>query len=183
MGRGWNATRALFVGIDEMISLHPMTDRDFAWLLGEESRADGLVLCDGGIAPDEITAMLRSVAAEIASTTDKPVAWLIVDDGEVVGMTSFTKLGPDGLYEIGYGVAPAHEGRGVMSAAIAALLPIARTDGHLGLTAATSVDNPGSQRVLEKNGFVRTGERADPEDGDLYLWTIGWSGAEPQSVP
>jgi hypothetical protein len=27
--------------------------------------------------------------------------------------------------------------------------------------------------VLERNGFTRTGERTDPEDGDLYLWTIG----------
>jgi RimJ/RimL family protein N-acetyltransferase len=172
MGRGWNATRALFVGIDEMISLHPMTDRDFAWLLGAEPRADGLTFCDGGIAPDEVTAMLRGVAAEVAATTDTPVAWLIADDHEVVGMTSFTRLGVDGRYEVGYGVAPAHAGRGVMTRAMAALLPIAAADGHAGLTAGTSVDNPGSQRVLEKNGFVRTGTRDDPEDGALITWAI-----------
>jgi RimJ/RimL family protein N-acetyltransferase len=160
-----------------------MTDHDFAWLLGEEVRADGLTLCAGGIAPVEVTAMLRGVTAEVAATTDKPVAWLIADEGEVVGMTSFTKLGSDRLYEIGYGVAPAHEGRGVMTRAIAALLPILAADGHAGLTAGTSVGNPGSQRVLEKNGFVRTGERTDPEDGDLYLWTIGLSGVEPPSAP
>ena len=28
-----------------LISLHAMTDTDFAWLLGEAQRADGLVLC------------------------------------------------------------------------------------------------------------------------------------------
>ena len=172
MGRGWHTTRALFVGIDHMISLHAMTDRDFAWLLGEEPRADGLTLCAGGIAPVEVTAMLRGVTAEVAATTDKPVAWLIADDGEVVGMTSFTKLGSDGLYEIGYGVAPAHEGCGVITRAIAALLPILAADGHAGLTAGTSVDNPGSQRVLEKNGFVRTGTRDDPEDALLITWAI-----------
>ena len=171
MGRGWNATRALFVGTDPMISLHPMTDRDFAWLLGEASRDDALTLCAGGIGPNEVTAMLRGVAAEMGKTTDTPVAWLIADGGEVVGMTSLTKY-EDGLYEIGYGVAPAHEGRGVMSAAIAALLPILAADGHAGLTAGTSVDNPGSQRVLEKNGFVRTGTREDPEDGALITWAI-----------
>ena len=154
------------------ISLHPMIDRDFAWLLGTETRADGLSLCEGGIAPDEVTAMLRGIAAEVAPTTDKPVAWLIADGSEVVGMTSLTRLGADGLYEIGYGVAPAHEGRGVMTQAMAALLPIVRADGHAGLTAGTSVDNPGSQRVLEKNGFVRTGTRDDPEDGALILWAI-----------
>lgn len=155
-----------------MITLHVMTDRDYAWLLGEEPRVDGLVECDGGVAPAEVTAMLRGVTAKVAATTDGPTAWLIAKETVVVGMTSFTKLGDDGLYEIGYGIAPAHEGRGVMTRALAALLPILRDNGHRGLTAGTGVDNPGSQRVLEKNGFVRTGTRDDPEDGALILWAI-----------
>lgn len=155
-----------------MITLHAMTDRDYAWLLGEELRTDGLVQCEGGIAPPEVSAMLRGVTAQVARTTDKPTAWLIAEDDLVVGMTSFTKRDENGRYEIGYGVAPAHEGRGVMTRALAALLPIVAADGHAGLTAGTSVDNPGSQRVLEKNGFVRTGTRDDPEDGALILWAI-----------
>jgi RimJ/RimL family protein N-acetyltransferase len=155
-----------------MIRLHAMIDRDFAWLLGEAPRADGLSVCEGGIAPAVVTAMLRGVTAEMATTSDKPVAWLIAEDDRVVGMTSFTKRGADGLYEVGYGVAPSHEGRGVMTAAMAALLPILAADGHAGLTAATSVDNPGSQRVLEKTGFVRTATRDDPEDGALIIWAI-----------
>ncbi|MFA6116416.1 MAG: GNAT family N-acetyltransferase [Sphingomonas sp.] len=155
-----------------MITLHPMSDRDYAWLLGEQSRADGLVQCEGGIAPPEVSAMLRGVTAQVATTTDKPTAWLIAEGDMVVGMTSFTKRDENGRYEIGYGVAPAHEGRGVMTRALAALLPILREHGHAGLTAGTSVDNPGSQRVLEKNGFVRTGTRDDPEDGALILWAI-----------
>ncbi len=113
-----------------MITLHPITDRDYAWLLGEESRADGLVQCEGGIAPPEVSAMLRGVTAQIATTTDKPTAWLIAEGDLVVGMTSFTRRDENGLYEIGYGVAPAHEGRGVMTQALAALLPILREDGH-----------------------------------------------------
>jgi len=155
-----------------MITLHAMTDRDYAWLLGEQSRADGLVQCEGGIAPPEVSAMLRGVTAQVARTTDKPTAWLIAEGDMVIGMTSFTKRDENGLYEIGYGVAPAHEGRGVMTQALAALLPIVCEHGHAGLTAGTSVDNPGSQRVLEKNGFVRTGTRDDPEDGALILWAI-----------
>ena len=155
-----------------MITLHPMTDRDFAWLLGEDSRADGLVQCEGGIAPPEVSAMLRGVTAQVATTTDKPTAWLIAEGNTVVGMTSFTKRDGNDRYEIGYGVAPAYEGRGVMTQALAALLPIVAADGHAGLTAGTSVDNPGSQRVLEKTGFVRTGTRDDPEDGALIIWAI-----------
>jgi RimJ/RimL family protein N-acetyltransferase len=149
-----------------------MSDADYVWLLGEALRGDGLRPCDGGIAPAEVTTMLRGITAGLAENDPRPLAWLIADGEEVVGMTSFTKCEADGRYEIGYGVAPAHEGRGVMTAAIAALLPILRADGHRGLTAATSVDNPGSQRVLEKNGFVPTGTRDDPEDGPLNLWAI-----------
>ena len=155
-----------------MIRLHPMDDRDYAWLLGEAPRVDGLRQCDGGVAPAEVTAMLRGITTGLAENETRPLAWLITDGDEVVGMTSFTKREADGRYEIGYGIAPAHEGRGVMTAAIAALLPILRADRHHGLTAATSVDNPGSQRVLEKNGFVSTGTRDDPEDGPLNLWAI-----------
>jgi len=154
------------------IQLHPMTDNDYAWLLDAAPRGDGLCLCDGGIAPDEVTAMLRGITAGLAENDERPLAWLIADGDEVVGMISFTRREADGRYEVGYGVAPAHEARGVMTAAIAALLPILIADGHRGLTAGTSVDNPGSQRVLEKNGFVSTGTRDDPEDGPLNLWAI-----------
>jgi ribosomal-protein-alanine N-acetyltransferase len=44
-----------------------------------------------------------------------------------------------------------------MTRTLGALLPLVRAHGHDGLTAETSVNNPGSQRVLEKNGFVRFG--------------------------
>ena len=38
--------------------------------------------------------------------------------------------------------------------------------------AETSVENRASQRVLERNGFVRCGERVDPEDGVLVAWRL-----------
>lgn len=38
------------------------------------------------------------------------------------------------------------------------------------VTAETSVQNQASQRVLERNGFLRTGGRVDPEDGELICW-------------
>ena len=74
---------------------------------------------------------------------------------------------------VGYGIADSRQGRGHATGAVTALLPIVRAAGFDGLTAETGVDNRASQIVLERNGFTRTGERTDPEDGDLYLWTIG----------
>jgi RimJ/RimL family protein N-acetyltransferase len=39
-----------------------------------------------------------------------------------------------------------------------------------GVNAETSVKNPSSQRVLERNGFARVGERVDEEDGPVIVW-------------
>jgi len=156
-----------------MTRLKAMTDADFAWMLGEfGAHADGLAMPEGGLAPPEVIAMLREVTAGVAASEDRPVAWLASEGNVVVGMVSFTKRAANGHYELGYGTAPAFGGRGVMTRTLAALLPLARTQGHNGLTAETRVDNPASQRVLEKNGFVRTGTRDDPEDGALICWAI-----------
>lgn len=38
------------------------------------------------------------------------------------------------------------------------------------LSAETGVGNIASQRVLERNGFIRTGERIDAEEGPLICW-------------
>jgi len=88
-------------------------------------------------------------------------------------MISFTRPHDGKRPEIGYGIADSRQGRGHATAAVAALLPIVRARGFDSLTAETGVGNRPSQLVLERNGFLRTGERTDPEDGDLYLWTIG----------
>jgi RimJ/RimL family protein N-acetyltransferase len=156
-----------------MIRLNAMTDADFAWILGEvPAHPDGLIMAEGGLTPPEVIAMLRGVTANVAAGESRPVAWLASEDGVVVAMVSFTKRSANGRYELGYGTAPTFEGQGVMTRTLGALLPLARAQGHDGLTAETSVDNPGSQRVLEKNGFVRTGTRDDPEDGALICWAI-----------
>jgi RimJ/RimL family protein N-acetyltransferase len=156
-----------------MTNLLHMTDADFAWLLREApTHPAKLIIPEGNIAPHEVLAMLRGITAAVAAADERPVAWLVSESNTVVAMISFTKRRPDGRYELGYGVAPAHQGQGIMTRALASLLPLLATQGHHGLTVETGVDNPASQRVLEKNGFVKTGTRDDPEDGALITWAI-----------
>jgi len=101
--------------------------------------------------------------------------------GEVVGMLA-TKGGVDehGAVEVGYGFNASFEGRGYATEAVGALVrsllthPDVRT-----VTAETAVDNLASQRVLEKNGFVRTGVGSNDDDGDLVLWATS---GEPNQV-
>lgn len=155
-----------------MIELKAIGDGDFAWLLNEgPAPPNAAPICAGGIASTQVIALLRNLAASLRDVLRSDVSWLILAQGEAVGMISFTTSGERPA--IGYGIAPTREGRGYATAAVAALLPIARAAGYLGLTAETGTDNRTSQLVLERNGFTCTGSRIDPDDGALYTWTIG----------
>ncbi|UIJ45911.1 GNAT family N-acetyltransferase [Sphingomonas cannabina] len=157
-----------------MLTLIPADEAVFAWLLGDApAPADAPPICEGGLAPPEVVAVVARMAARVRPSYDTPSAWMMVADGEAVGLISY-KAAPDaaGCVDIGYGTAPAREGRGHASAAVAALVDLSRANGIAGLTAETSIDNRASQRVLERNGFVRTGERDDPEDGAMICWSL-----------
>ena len=60
--------------------------------------------------------------------------------------------------DLGYWVDQAHNGRGVATAAVAALVQLAFTElGLHRIQAGTLLHNRGSQRVLERNGFTPIG--------------------------
>jgi [ribosomal protein S5]-alanine N-acetyltransferase len=84
----------------------------------------------------------------------------ILDGGRIVGIVALSNVvrGPLQSANLGYWVAERANGKGLATQAVAELIPIAF--GELGLhrlEAGTLVDNVGSQRVLEKNGFERIG--------------------------
>lgn len=116
------------------------------------------------------------VAGWLAEGTVPPVTveapfgpWLVVADSSlVVGGVGFH--GPpdeQGRAEIGYGVAASVRGRGIASAAVAQLRALPLLPGATTLVAHTDPDNPASQRVLERNGFVRDGV-----DDDGLRWRL-----------
>jgi len=81
-------------------------------------------------------------------------------DGELAGRITLNGIvrGPFLSCSVGYWVAQAANGRGVATRALADMLELAF--GSLGLhrvEAGTLLHNDRSQRVLEKNGFVRYG--------------------------
>ena len=66
---------------------------------------------------------------------------------------------------------PSRQRQGHAGAAIRDIVRWAETNPAVrAITADTSPDNIGSQRVLERAGFVRTGTRWDEEDGRLITW-------------
>ena len=93
--------------------------------------------------------------------------------GLAVGSGTFKCSPRDGTVEIGYGIVASFAGRGYATRGVTLLLAEAFARPEVcAVTAETSVENPASQRVLEKNGFTRVGRREDAEDGPLICWRI-----------
>lgn len=147
-----------------------LTSSDFEALL-QGSAPDNLRLVpDSAIAPPEVLEMLNRLAADIGAEFS-PSAWMIVEDGEIVGLCSIVRTPQDGNIHIGYGVAPSRQGRGCTTRAIGQLLEWGRSDPRVALISAeTGFENIAPQRVLERNGFIHAGERIDAEDGPLICW-------------
>lgn len=67
---------------------------------------------------------------------------------------------------------------GLASEAVAVMTEWAFTPQHgqpyaTRVSAKTAVSNIASQRVLEKNSFIKTSETEfDPDDGELIFWTL-----------
>jgi RimJ/RimL family protein N-acetyltransferase len=148
------------------------SDGHFLWMLDGAGVRGGLRLPPGGVDQPAVLKYLRRVAAELRGRPGGG-SWLVVDEDEIVGLCGHKRApAPDGTVEIGYGIAASRRGRGLATAAVAGMLQRAVGDAGIArLTAETAADNVASQRVLEKNGFTRSGTRTDPEDGVLMLWT------------
>ncbi len=145
-------------------------DIHFAQLLDAEAQLS-FVVAEGGLETPEVLAMLKGLAVGVRRQFS-PAAWLISEDGEVIGLCSLMSApDDDGVVSIGYGIAASRRGRGAAGRAVADVLRWAMSEPRVTAVAAeTSVHNIASQRVLEGNSFVRVGTRIDDEDGELICW-------------
>jgi RimJ/RimL family protein N-acetyltransferase len=145
------------------------TREDYAsLLLGRAPR--NFTLADTPIAPPEVLRMLADIDARVDETFS-PASWLIVEQGEVAGLCSVIRAPAGGVIDIGYGIAPSRQGRGIAGRAIGEIVAWARSSEQVvAITAETSVTNIPSQRVLIRNGFAQVGDRVDVEDGPLLCW-------------
>jgi RimJ/RimL family protein N-acetyltransferase len=90
-------------------------------------------------------------------------ARVVLDNGEIVGAINCFQR--DGRDYIGYWIDRRHWGRGVGSRALALFLQELKTRP---LYASAATWNAASLRILEGNGFRRTGTRTEPET-ERYL--------------
>lgn len=104
--------------------------------------------------------------------------------GEVIGNASFKGPPVDGMAEVAYAIVPAWQGKGCATAALGKLMAFAAADGRVQrLCAHTLPENNASTRVLAKNGFTKTGELVDPDDGPVWRWERSLIGESKPSPP
>jgi RimJ/RimL family protein N-acetyltransferase len=133
------------------VELQAYTDADF-WLT-EALETDSEVMRElgGPIAPERLPDLHRRRLAD--------PWWFKIADGEPLGTIGIweTTHGGETLHETGWMVLPAHQGRGVASAALTLLIERARGD-FPSLHAFPPVTNAPSNALCRKFGFQLRGE-------------------------
>ncbi len=150
------------------IRIEPLTVRDVEAILGPRP-ADAPWAAGYPTEGDvEVAGWTRDEANPFPSTDSPWAARRVIDtdSGLVIGGVGFHRA-PDesGSVEIGYGIASSFRGRGAATQAVAAIVEVAAELGARRVVAGTDAPNIASQRVLERNGFVRT-----PDEGDELRW-------------
>ncbi len=96
---------------------------------------------------------------------------------QLVGSGGYAFAPTDRVTEIGYEVAPEHRGRGVATAAATLMVEQAFDSGEVDAVLAHTLaeENP-STGVLQRLGFVKVAELADPEVGTTWEWRLDRKG-------
>ena len=145
----------------ERLEIIPLSDGQMLALIDAES--------------DPETKQAYAEMRELALTHPENRLWYtawqmrLLETHEAVGDLCFKGLSPEGIVEIGYGMNPAFEGRGLMTEAVRAMvLWASRQPGVREIQAETDPGNRASQRVLEKAGFRLNGVTG--AEGPRFTW-------------
>jgi RimJ/RimL family protein N-acetyltransferase len=104
-------------------------------------------------------------------------AFAVVEGGEFLGLALAASIDRETqTAELGYVVTPAARGRGVATEALRLLTEWAVAEGMLRLELLISVDNPASQKVAARCGYVREGVLRNAyvkpgRRGDTEIWS------------
>jgi RimJ/RimL family protein N-acetyltransferase len=151
------------------IALAPAYSQQIIALRQGATRIGSWSVPTDGLDPPEVLDILASLYSDLAVDPGWG-SWFIIRQGMIVGGCSLTEAPKGDTCTIGYSVYPGSQGHGYATAAVAQLMILLRGRGFASVLAETSAPNEASQAVLVKCGFGRTGERFDPEDGDVVMW-------------
>ncbi|NYI04442.1 GNAT family N-acetyltransferase [Allostreptomyces psammosilenae] len=105
--------------------------------------------------------------ADAAAPWRLPYELVLLETGETIGGIGLFEVAEEDAVEVGYGLVPGAEGRGLATEALVALLTaVLALPAVRRVVAITEHANAASQRVLEKAGMVRIGA-----DAEMYHYT------------
>jgi [ribosomal protein S5]-alanine N-acetyltransferase len=114
-----------------------------------------------------------AIAQDPASARWGMRLFVLEDPPTLVGFGGFKGPPRDGVVELGYAIAPSHEGRGLATAAARAMVREAFDDPGVRAVIAHTKPEPGaSASVLEKLGFVSEAEVPDEQIGTAWRFRI-----------
>lgn len=157
------------------LTLLPLTERDLHELIEAPAafaQRHALTIAEGACAPAFIYERALANMQAAPDWADVLSTRLYVLDGERVVGSGGVKAPPlaDGEVEIGYGVAPAWQGKGLATRAARMLTDEALAHGASRVSAFTTPGNTASWTLLQRIGYRRDGETIDPDDGLVWRW-------------
>jgi RimJ/RimL family protein N-acetyltransferase len=145
------------------VSLRPVEDDDLPIFLAHQDDPIAAAMAAFPTrAPDVFFAHWAKVRADPANITRT-----IIVDGEVVG--DIMSWPVENGREVGYWIGRNHWGKGIATAALRLLLD---EIDERPLTAHVAIANIGSQRVVEKCGFVRLGREVADDGVDEMIYRL-----------
>jgi RimJ/RimL family protein N-acetyltransferase len=125
----------------------------------------------GALPPAFVAARSLDLAAQ-GHGAPWATSYLIVRDHDqrIVGGCGFKTAPSGGRVELGYGVAAAVRGQGAATEALRLLLAMAFEAGATSVLAEVVPDNDASARVVQKNGFIRSGAGRDKSGVYVVQW-------------
>lgn len=143
-----------------LIRLEPWADGDFPVLV--RLNAPEITEHLGGPETDEQLRRRHERYVRLADSTEAFIYKVVLTStGEVVGGVNFWEREWQGkpVYEMGWGVLPEFQGRGIASAAVKEAIDKARATGRRdAIHAFPSVENGPSNAICRKTGFQLMGE-------------------------
>ena len=158
------------------LTLMPLTERDLHELIEAPdafAQRHALTIAQGACAPAFIyeRALTNMRAAPDWAGVLSTRLYVLDAERLVVG-SGGVKVPPldDGEVEIGYGMAPAWQRKGLATQAARLLTGEALAHGASKVSAFTRPDNTASWKLLQRIGYSRDGETTDPVDGLVWRW-------------
>lgn len=155
-----------------MLTLQKSTIHQLIALLNHQQIENFIIPQNEEIAP---SFLLEFAIDKLTKEPDNYFWWtprLIIVDKLIVGMCGFKNIPEvDGSVEIGYGIIPSQQKQGFATCAVELLIKEAFSQVEIkSVIAHTALSNYPSQKVLQKNGFIKQGSTINTNDGELLIW-------------